>query len=262
MAKNGLIGPTLTWSPRTGPVWQRGVGWLTVRSSRWVPPRQGGGTGQGREERSSPRRWLNGQVAEDGGARWSFNGEGAPVNSDGQSWVPRLCRVKEGVRTRSIDQEGAWRWRSPWCGDRQGSSKSGDDGGFPMAMLGQEDKGRLRASHSSSAGKKFVQGRMGNGGGDRQLLKSIVAAWGGGGDRPGVVPRGEEMEGGGPTGGRRWPAATHCRRMRAGGAPHHEIVKGDGAPTCGPRATVRDGAVKKSMKPNQMNLNDFNQFLN
>jgi hypothetical protein len=77
-----------------------------------------------------------------------------------------------------------------------GGSKSGDDGGFPMAMLGQEDKGRLRVSHNSSAGKKFVQGRMGNGGGDRQLLKAIVAAWGGGGDQPGVVPRGEEMEGG------------------------------------------------------------------
>jgi hypothetical protein len=52
----------------------------------------------------------------------------------------------------------------------------------------------------------------------------------------------------GPTSRQRWLAATHCRRMRAGGAPQCETGEGDGALTHGPRDTVRGGAVKRSLK--------------
>jgi hypothetical protein len=55
---------------RAGPAlrrgdWHRGVDRVAVRSSRWVPPRSGGGIGQGRGEKSTHRWQLNGEVAED-----------------------------------------------------------------------------------------------------------------------------------------------------------------------------------------------------
>jgi hypothetical protein len=101
-AENDLIGPTLA-ARHAHTLAQRGAR-LVVRSSWRVPPRQGGGVGQGGGQTRSPRRWLSGEVAEDGGTRWSFNSDGALMNSSGRRRVPRLLRVEEGVRTRSIDR--------------------------------------------------------------------------------------------------------------------------------------------------------------
>jgi hypothetical protein len=39
-----------------------------------------------------------------------------------------------------------------------GGSKSGDGGGFPMAVLGQEDKGRLWALHELLGGEEIHAG--------------------------------------------------------------------------------------------------------
>jgi hypothetical protein len=36
--------------PHAGPAWRHDVGWITVRSSRRVPPWKGGGTGQGLQQ--------------------------------------------------------------------------------------------------------------------------------------------------------------------------------------------------------------------
>jgi hypothetical protein len=56
-----------------------------------------------------------------------------------------------------------------------------------------------------------------------------------------------------------WPqqdrAARTCAARRRTG-------EGYGPLTCGPRAIVRDDAVKRSLKPIQMNLNNFKQFSN
>jgi hypothetical protein len=104
-----------------------------VRSVRRARGSTRGGIGQDGGERQSPRRQLVVVVVKDGSVRWSFNGDGAPVNSEGRLRLPHLCGVEEGVRARSIDWEEAWRQRSPWLGSwwqrsgqiRRGSSSSG-----------------------------------------------------------------------------------------------------------------------------------------
>jgi hypothetical protein len=50
--------------------------------------------GKVEEKHAHPRRWLNGEVAEDGGVRWSLNGDDAPVNSGGRRRVPELLGVE------------------------------------------------------------------------------------------------------------------------------------------------------------------------
>jgi hypothetical protein len=167
-AKNGLIGPTpaarqahtLARSLRGGLAWRCGVSRLVVRSSRWVPQQQGGGIGQVGGEGAHPGgssigRWQ--KTAARGGLstattlRWTLL---ARVRSHGYA---ELRRVWGWGRLTGKDL-GGHAHHGLAVGGGSGS-ESGDDGSFPMAMLGQEDKGRLRASHELLGGEENCAGQ-------------------------------------------------------------------------------------------------------
>jgi hypothetical protein len=95
-------------------------------------------------------RQLDREVAEDGGARWSFNGDGAPVAGVGtHGCVER--RVSGRGRLTEKELGGGAHHGLAVGGDS--SSKKGDDDVFRTAMLGHEDKGRLWASHELFSGE-------------------------------------------------------------------------------------------------------------
>jgi hypothetical protein len=181
----------------------------------------------------------------DKGAKISVAGE------DGGVVLQHRGREEE-VRCTANGIHGAWRNGSPRRGgfDR-GDFKNSDDDGFPMAVLGQEDKGRLQASHKLIIREGMVRGRKigAKGIGRRFFRWGEEAGWGG----PvwGRTPRG-----GGERGGRSRAAVAANGRTRARWRRcPFDVGHGRETPTGGAPTTVTggDGFVLIRIQ----NLNEF-----
>jgi hypothetical protein len=137
------------------------------------------------------------------------------VGEDGGVVLQHRGREEE-VRCTTNGIHGAWRSGSPRRGgfDR-GDFKNSDDDGFPAAVLGQEDKGRLQASHKLIIREGKVRGRKIR---EKEIGRRFFSV--GRGRRMGGPVWGRTPRGGGERGGAhglRWPP-TAGRRRSGGGA--------------------------------------------